>query len=724
MTTAAIPPEAMNANAPRSRLCRWLKGAARAILAIVALAVVARFAFVVSRMDGGWSTVFAPWQSGWSAEDEWPNGAIPRQEPPQQAAFWLKHVDKIVDGPGDPAQLAMGAAWLLDHPSPHYMSKHLSFRAGRPLSAPDTGQAVDEFHKMCGANCLEFAKRATDLEPTNVNWWRMRAMLTSSLNLGSHVTWESTRTDRWTEILEKAARYDPDNALYDYLAATRLWEASAKRDRSSFGQTNDRIEWTLSVRDANQFSKGTEYFERGQKKKFAAFGEAGLPAIFEFLKHSGLPRDVQAEFATSSLFLLHSSNLIVEVARWQMARVDERASAGDRREALKLARQCGKALFQFEAATETAAFDLVVVMFQQQIAMRLLQLAESEPSPVTAEEKAAIVRDAREAILRAKVWREAANRAARPKPAPPNAVDIVELAVIASTPKSVGALLVGGLFAGLGALLFARGARREATLPAWQHAVICSIAWVVVFATLGMLPAQFVSIDKQPWIAAGAVVGVVLLVACLLFRRSRFQFTLRTLFLTVLISAILCAFLALLHGQAAEDAGLASLAILPKGAGKLDAATVEIALRMAPQSWTAAAWQWFVHSGFYFSVAAAPLFLVVWSAMRRLGRKEGEHQTSPRAWSAALCRDAAHSAFSLAALLLLADLSATPKWLRQIENDYQEKTSFLRHPEEGPKASRAAIAAVEGDPAAIRRLRALADKEVDGLLAGSAPASG
>ncbi|HJT32996.1 MAG TPA: hypothetical protein VJ783_13225 [Pirellulales bacterium] len=711
----------MSVNVPRSRLRRLLKRAAQTIAALVALAVVARFAYLVSCMDGGWRTVLAQWQPGWSGGDEWPDRAVPRLEPPQQATFWLKHIDEIADGPGDPAQLAMGGAWILDHPSPHYMSKHLEarFGSGRPFSAEDTGQAVNEFHRLCGAKCLALAKRATDLEPTNVNWWRMRAMLTSSINLGSHVSWESMRTDQWTEILEEAAPHDPDNALYDYLAAARLWKANGKYEPRSFAPRSDGIEWTLTVHDAHQFAKGTEYFERGQTKKFVAFGEAGLPAIFEFIKRSGLPRDVQAELATSSLYLLRSSDSIVALGRWQMARIDERAGAGDRVGALKLARQCSKALSQFEAAGETTAFELVLAVFQQRIAMRLLQLAESEPIPVTTEEKAAVMRDACEAILRVKVWQEAANRAAKPRLAPPDAVDIIEGAVLAFTPKSVVALLIGGLTAGLVAALFARGACRLEMLPAWQHAVIWSIACTLVFAILGIAPAEFVSIDKQPWIAAGALLGVVVLTGGILFWRSNFRFTIRTLFVTVSISALLSAFLAMLHRQAGSEDRLVSLAILPKGVAKLDAAAVESALRMVPQSWTVAAWQWFVHSGFYFSVAAAPLLVTVWSAMRRLGRKEGDHQTSPRVWSAALCRDGARSALALAALLLLADLSLTPKYLLQFESDYQAKTLFLRHPEEGPKASRAAIVAVEGDPAAMTRLRALADEEVDKMLTGN-----
>lgn len=111
--------------------------------------------------------------------------------------------------------------------------------------------------------------------------------------------------------------------------------------------------------------------------------------------------------------------------------------------------------------------------------------------------------------------------------------------------------------------------------------------------------------------------------------------------------------------------------------------------------------------------------MAVWSALRRSRGNEIEYQTSRRTWWATLFRDAARSALALAAILLLADLALMPKWFLHIESDYHEKTLFLRQPEEGPKASRAAIAAVQGDQAAMARFRVEADGEVNGLLTGS-----
>lgn len=55
--------------------------------------------------------------------------------------------------------------------------------------------------------------------------------------------------------------------------------------------------WHSTVGDARtkvaaSFNLGgaaIDRYEQAQRKKFVAFGEAGLPAIFEFLRRSGLP---------------------------------------------------------------------------------------------------------------------------------------------------------------------------------------------------------------------------------------------------------------------------------------------------------------------------------------------------------------------------------------------------------------------------------------------------
>lgn len=706
----------MNLQVSRSRFGRLCKVACRSFVALVALAIAGRFIFAVSRIETAWSAIVAQWTPEWFTAH-----AVTDLEPPDQANYWLPKVDRIVAGPGNKAQLAMGAAWILDAPAPQYRSRYLQAHSGPGLSffvsEADTAQAEREFQSRCRAKCLELAERATELDPTNVDYWRMRALLISSCSLD---TIDNTvRTPRWAEVLEEAARHDPDNALYDYLAATRLWNASGKYHRlpESFSREPPKhgIVYRLAIDDPQKFASGVAYFDRGQKKKFVAFGQPGLPAIVEFLKHSQLPHGVQADLAVSSLWLLRTSKLVIGITRWQMARVDDRASANDNSQALKLAQQCLKALSQIEAAGETTGNELVLAFSQRQAAERALWFIGTNSSPTTAEENAEIVRDARQAMLRVKVWQEAANRAAKPKPLAPSAADFLELAVLVSTPRSAGGLFIGGLLACFAAALLGRRAGPLPSLPAWQHAVAWVAGWVVVFAVLGMVPAEFVNVDQQPWLAAGAVVAIILFVCGVLLRRSRYQFTLRTAFIAVLISAILCAALAALFREASIKDDLPSLRILPKGVGHLSAAALQGALNIAPQSWAAAAWQWYLHSGFLFAAAASPLLVAIWSAARLSGGREGT-LFSFRDYCAALLRDASRSALALTAMLVLVDLALTPTWLQAIENQYDEKTLFVRHPEEGPKQSRRAIAVVERDKATMDDFRTVVDEEIEKLL--------
>jgi hypothetical protein len=541
---------------------RRVTAAAGLLVAIVATVVILRFVYVISKTDSGWSMVVARWRPTILERSDRGAEEVTNLEPAAQAAYWLRNVDQIVAGPGNPAQLAMGAAWILDAPSPHYRSKHLRalLARGLPLMADNTESAEGAFEEGCGHKCLELAKRATEIEPANVNWWRMRALLTSSFNLGGEAIDQSPRTSDWADILEEAAEHDPDNAIYDYLSATQLWTASASYDAApetfpSSSPASPTI-YTLTVRDSEQFEAGVAHFEQAQRKKFVAFGEAGLSAIFEFLRHSGLPPGVQADLAAGSLCLLRSSMLILGVVRWQAARMDDRTSAGDYLEVRRLAQQCLKALFQVAAAEETAAYDFAFTVHQQQTLERLLRLAELPEGRATSEDKSRIARDLRRAKLRVKVFQEAARRAAKPKPTGPNPVNIIDLAVLAFTPKSVTALLVGGLFA---------------------------------------------------WLAAT-----------------------------------------------------------------------------------------FLH--------------------RRFGRQENSAHNSARVWWAMRLRDAGRSALALAAVLLLVDLALIPRSLKNTQTDYEERTLFFRHPEEGPRASREAIAVIEHDKATMDGFRIAVDKEVATLL--------
>lgn len=167
---------------------------------------------------------------------------------------------------------------MLDSPSQEYVSKYLKrietipgFGAFPELDEEGLKAAEDAFEAQCKERCLELAAQATEADPTNVDWWRLRALLIWRYSMYSYD--DSPRVDNWLEILQDASQHDPENALYDYLAAHFYWESSAEVDFQ--GETEQ-----LAVKDAERFDRGVHHFEQGQKRTFFVVGDAGFaPAV-------------------------------------------------------------------------------------------------------------------------------------------------------------------------------------------------------------------------------------------------------------------------------------------------------------------------------------------------------------------------------------------------------------------------------------------------------------
>lgn len=686
-----------------------LTRAAAAVGVIVALAIVARFFYRVSRIEAGWSTVAAHWHAATLGRLTSAT-TVPLMEPPEQADYWLAEVDRIVSGPGDAARLAMGAASILDTPAQSYLGAHLRppELPGLPPTISDTERGEAVFESRCRGKCLELAKRATDIDPANVDWWRMRAMLTSAKFLFGHAQEDAIRTAQWQTILDEAARYDPDNALYDYLAATRLWRASGDN------RSPRDLSYTITIRDEKQFAAGVIHFNRGQRKKFVAFGEAGLPAIPEFLKHSRLTRGEQADVARASLVLLRSTSLVTELFRWQTARANDCEAQGDSAQALALNKQSVHGFSQIAVAGELPFYDRVFT-FERRLALwQTVALAHTYPHLVSPAERRKLTQELRAAMLRESVLLEAGARM-NPKPSPPNSGDLAAWAVYTSTPAGVCLLLIGGWLAWLAGQWVGRQTGRLKPLAVWQHAIAWLATYSVIFAVAGMAPAELIPPKVQPWIALGSVAGGLLFVGILLWR-ARLRFTLKAVFTTIFVCASICVPLAALHREGAHDDLPKALRILPQGAGALDAATLQNLLHIAPNSWLSATYQWLLRKGYLYSALASPPLVTLWWVVRRARVRKGEASSSSRAWWAALLRDVGRSALALATLLLLVDLVLLPRVLEEAEAKYQQRIRFFRDPSESYAISRAAIAAVERDRATMDAYRQATEEELETLL--------
>ncbi len=681
--------------------------------ALIAFAVAARFVDTVSRIDTGWLLVAEQWKAG-TIDSLYPEEAVANREPPEQADYWLRETDRILAESETSARLAMGAAWILDAPAQGFKAKHLQ-TPQLPMLPPtleNTERLEQVFEARCGPRCLELARRGVELEPANVDWRRMQALLT--VRSPSSSFRQEARTNQWVELLDEAARRDRDNALYDYLAALFLWSTSADYQPAPTTSTST-ISYSISVHAPQQFTAGVARFEQGQKKKFLAVGEAGLSAIVGFLSRSRLTIAGQDKVASGSNCVLRAQSLIIALMRWQMARSDHRAVAGDAAEALTLAEQRLRLLDQIEAAGEWTANDLNYEAYRQQTFRRMVELSQENEGLLTAKARDDLVRNWRQAMVRYRVRQAAAQLAAKPPAAPLTIVDFLAASVLALAPTSMVILLCVGVLCWSAALALGRGEQCARPLPAWQHPIAWGIAWSASFAVLGMAPAEFVSRETQCWLALTLIAFLPAMVFGLLLWRSRFRFSLRAAFVAMFVCAVLCLPWAELARRAMLRGAVQPLLIPPLGAENLDAATWLRMARVAPQSWTAAAWQWLMHWGPWYAAIECPLLVAAWSALRRTAGGGQAARVPGCAWWSVVVRDAGRSAFALAALLLLLHLTILPKVLLRIERHYDEVTQFFLDPHGSYDGFREQIKIVERDAVSMKGFQQAADAEIAAL---------
>jgi hypothetical protein len=78
--------------------------------------VTARLVWIASRTEIGWELLGCQWQDATLGRFGLRPTSIDALPPAEQAAYWLPQVERIMDESPPSAQLAMGAAWVLDSP--------------------------------------------------------------------------------------------------------------------------------------------------------------------------------------------------------------------------------------------------------------------------------------------------------------------------------------------------------------------------------------------------------------------------------------------------------------------------------------------------------------------------------------------------------------------------------------------------------------------------------
>ena len=439
--------------------------------------------------------------------------SIHEREPIDQAEYWLLETGRVLREHPDDARLAIGAALVLDSPSMGYIRNYVEkietfpgFGTFPEIDREGIVRAEDAFESRCRERCLEYAAAATDIDPSEKEWWRLRAMLLWRESM--HSLDSGPRTANWQEVIEECARHDPENALYDYLAAEFEWESSATKEMSI--PNGVMREW-LDVTDPAGFERGIAHFERGQRKPYLAVGDAGFTAVAEFLGSAQIPIFDHVQVVESRQIHMRRILLLRGIWRWQQYRAVEKASAGDVSSALELYRQNLHLIDQYTGAMASTAYDNVAMASRVGTTSTMNLLAEEHRNSLPSAEIEEIIALEETARLKRKVVEKAAQELATSDPQWRTgaafqglSISIIFLHLVWVAPSSAFFLFLIGLTA-IACSRFIAGGDYPIVGWVWQTIAMVS-SGVVTFVVFGLAPANIISHHVQAWVLTVLIV--------------------------------------------------------------------------------------------------------------------------------------------------------------------------------------------------------------------------
>lgn len=323
----------------------------RLLLLLALLLLAGRWAWITTATPYGWRYQADSWRSAVKAAVGIEEREVSLSTPEEQARFWLTRLQETPQVETR-ADLSAGAALLLNAPHPDCLQRYLFSNAdipGGPLNPlpfrvgvdyESGNQAVEEFHRLCGERCLTLAARATELEPDNKALWQIRALtLFALLPFRLDVR---PRNEQWETMLAECVAHDPDNALYDYLAAAVYWQGLHTPPKAAGGQ--DLVDAVQ-----HELAKARAYFQAGLKKGSVTVSPECKRYVDAFLGEVAVGVRDQLKAAQAGR-PSHCLLLAVDVIlRQQQVQIDWCLNAGDTTKAraaladtLRLAKQLGQ----------------------------------------------------------------------------------------------------------------------------------------------------------------------------------------------------------------------------------------------------------------------------------------------------------------------------------------------------------------------------------------------
>ncbi len=436
--------------------------------------------------------------------------------PEDQARFWLAEVERVRTD--DDPQLALGAAWLIDGPQFGFIRQHFRMNdrlRGYPQLPVNMRVELDheairseskKFERLCRAKCLAKIATAVRLDRNNAEMWRARALLMFQCE-GMSLDFEP-RGDDWLPILDECATHDPDNALYDYLAALQLWSMSAE-----YQSVDVDDGYTIKKNDAATFDRGTARLKVGLAKPHLKFGTVGYGATMAFLEKSSIAPTKHVAVAASREINGRATRCLHRILRWQSAILD----VAKRDQNFAAARDAARTKLKVADQMSKAGNHPNGVYFKQLLRYsgldQIKELGEHPENGIEVAEAKRVAAELKQVQLKLEIQNEASEllhdsareekRAGEPS------------FVVFMTAGQTLVIAATGLAIGFGLLFLLVGSRGNAG-PSSFGWLRQTISWVVgiggSFVLLGMCPAEIIPPIVQTWVVRGAIwLGFVLL---------------------------------------------------------------------------------------------------------------------------------------------------------------------------------------------------------------------
>jgi hypothetical protein len=687
-----------------------------------------RLFWTASQTESGWTTLRQQWRdatAGIFIGDQIP---IQRWKPVDQAEFWLQETKRITALEPDNAELAMGAAIVLE-----------SIDWGYEYS--DVERLSD---RECRSQSLTMTSRATEIQQANACWWRLRALLQAPIfQFDLYLVSQECKTD-WLNSIEQCIIHDPDNALYDYLTVWQLF----------YDSTEDGF---VVITDPQKFTKAIQYWQKGLKKSQCILGSAASSAIRSFLSRSKAACFDQNDIAATREIISRFESVAYRLMEIQIRRAQDMERQGDIMGAVILLQETLYMLDQFSKLDEIEISDSIRNIIQSLTELNLI--AQVHSNLFTTEELDAIQSEIDNAILEKYILDKAQRRVFSSQFAQPLHWSFAAIFLFTkiALPTAMPLLFAALIFWMAGKYIKEDREKTSEIIDIPRQSLVWLACYILTYVALGMSGAGMISESVQGW---SIIAFTFFIFMALMFWSMwrfvyirRFQFTTRSLLILTFIIAFCCGILRIsefdlmilveikildwlvlllfvvmlwllwrrvyLHNSPYTKRSLFALSLLiALCCGILELVICELRYveslhlsfdrpgfwhsinnifqqEIQYTSWLALA-KWLFYSGPYISIALAISMLALWYNIR-FNRITSQTPDRSRARWKGMFTFLSRSLFFVAFFWIIVYLSIAPSLIQIIEADYQSDLAYILNPNGYKDSINAAIAEVKAD---------------------------